>query len=95
MDSFQISEHGRVNQQKETAAIYAIVSRNLQPENWVELIPEARIQMFLEVSALLRSENLSAQHKQELVAFVERYMPTCEIRSELLEKWSKKYAVAQ
>lgn len=56
---------------QETAAIYTIVRRNLQPENWQELLPEARTQIISEADRLLRSHLLSPNQKQQLLSLVE------------------------
>ena len=55
-----------VDPRQETAAIFTIVSRNFQPKNWSELLPEAQTQILDEAERLLSSPLLPLYKKQQL-----------------------------
>ncbi|MEM9092302.1 MAG: hypothetical protein AAGC93_26660 [Cyanobacteria bacterium P01_F01_bin.53] len=84
MNSFNTPDYKNPDLHQEIAAIYTIVSRNLQPENWFDLVPEARAQMFAEIVTLLASQALPRNQKQQLLSLVECNVPACEVKNNLL-----------
>jgi hypothetical protein len=54
MPSFDNLNYKDTDVRQEIAAIYTIVSRNFQADNWLNLSPEAQTQMVAEANTLLK-----------------------------------------
>jgi hypothetical protein len=75
MPSFDNLNYKDTDVRQEIAAIYTIVSRNFQADNWLHLSPEAQTQMVAEANTLLQSQLLSFNQKQRLLSLVTPKVP--------------------